>query len=352
MRSAWDAWEQFRYLETEPATRRFLTERYACRGLDHPERLAYQQSHRFLYTCIQARTYYAQAAESSLLIQPLLLFYGCVNLLKALLITREPEYPQTSRMLQHGVTTRKIKKSAYQLLQDEVRPQKEGLFACLARALRLPVLQDRYTLEYLFCSLPELAGDYQRTGHAGCWQPVPAAVTESGVQLSFPPDKRGPLAFSAETLAAYLNRLAPASLRFFPVSENDSQIDPLAPPAGRASRAGESQVKQITVRDAQGNGLQQHPLLYAQSADRYLFWNGSAEQLPLPGWAAHYLLLYVLSMLCRYETEWWGELVLSRTMEEVYLVDRFLSIHRQWFPRYLYERLTGAETFFLKPPAP
>lgn len=340
-------WELFRYLETEPAARRFLTECYASAGLDHPERLAYQQSHRFLYTCIQARTCYAAAGQCDLLIQPLLLFYGCVNLLKAFLLTREPDYPQNSRVLQHGVTSRKIKKSAYQLFQDEVRPQKEGLFPHLARVLRLRNLQERYTLAHLFASLPELASDVRPTGLAGSWQPIQTVDAGKSVLLLLPPHERGPLAFSPETLAAYLNRWAPAQVRFFPC-EDIHGFASLNQPPQLPRTAKDSSTKCMEMRDAHGKGSQQHPLLYIRSAGCSLFWNGPIEQLPLPCWAAHYLLLYALSMLCRYETEWWGELVLSRTMEEVYWVERFLAIHHRWFPRYLYEKLTGGESYFLQ----
>ncbi|UFJ40461.1 YaaC family protein [Brevibacillus humidisoli] len=340
------AWDPFRYLETEPTARHFLAERYAAAGLDNPERLAYQQSHRFMYTCIQARTYYLASAEGDLLIQPLLLFYGCVNLLKALLITREPDYPQNSRMLQHGVTTRKRKKSTYQLLQDEVRPQKEGLFPQLAHSLRLTIVQDRYTLDYLFASLPELVSDYSQSGFTSAWKPIQAIFSSPGMQLLFPHDSSGPLAYSTDTLAAYLNRVSPPNVHFYPAQEDlkSDKTDSLTQPDRQATRA-------IHAQGPEGVRLQQHPLLAAHSADRYLFWNGSTDQLPLPGWAAHYLLLYVLSMLCRYETEWWGELVLSRTMAEVYQVHRFLAIHRQLFPLYVYERLTGEERYFLQAPS-
>lgn len=333
-------WDPFQYLETEPTARRFLAEAYADAGLENPERLAYQQSHRFLYTLIQARACYTEAAESSLLIQPLLLYYGCVNLLKALLITRQPDYPQNSRELQHGVTTRKIKKTTYQLLEDEVRPQKEGLFARLVGCLHLRPLCSRYTLAQLFAVMPELAADYARIAGSSRWQTIQSCSVPDGRQLLFHRLEEGPLAYSNETLLSYLNRLAPAGVRFVQAEET--------PTADNQTKA-DSRV--ITVREEKGTDLRQHPLFARHSADCFLFWNGSADEPPLPAWAAHYLLLYVLSMLCRYETEWWGELVLSRTMAEVYLVERLLKLHQQRFPSYIYEWLAGQDSYFLQAPS-
>ena len=78
-----------------------------------------------------AQIYYKQAADSPLLIQPILLFYGFVHLIKACLLTIDPNYPENTSVLAHGVSTRKRKKQQYEFLKDEVKFQKNGLFPCM-----------------------------------------------------------------------------------------------------------------------------------------------------------------------------------------------------------------------------
>ena len=67
-----------------------------------------------------------------LLIQPILLFYGFVHLIKACLLQQDPCYPENTSVFAHGVTTRKRKKQQYEFLKDEVKFQKNGLFSMYA----------------------------------------------------------------------------------------------------------------------------------------------------------------------------------------------------------------------------
>ncbi|MEH7537842.1 YaaC family protein, partial [Bacillus toyonensis] len=54
------------------------------------------------------------------------------QLFKACLLTIDPNYPESTTVLAHGVTTRKRKKQGYQFLEDEVKIQKNGLFTHVA----------------------------------------------------------------------------------------------------------------------------------------------------------------------------------------------------------------------------
>ncbi|MFM1655519.1 YaaC family protein [Brevibacillus sp. B_LB10_24] len=313
-------WDWLRYLETEPAARKFLIKSYDAMKIEHPERLSFQQSSRFSYTWRQARAFYDAADQCDLLVRPTLLFYGCTHLLKGYLITRDPYYPRTSRMLQHGVTTRKMKKSPYQLLADEIRPQKEGLFSHLAKIIGDFPLQNRYSVSQLFSYVPELREECKLVLGYTSWQSV---IRQNQSLLAFPSVPQGTLGFSLETFLDFLNRLAPAGIRFFP-AEGSSAAD----------------AKLVGVSAAKGCLLDQHPL-FAEAESELCFWSGE-EPFPLPKWAVHYMLLYMLSMLSRYETESWGELILSHTLSEVYLVDRFLDIHQRVFPGYIHRMLDCA----------
>lgn len=324
------AWKMFRFFETEPTARKYLTACYDSLGLEHAERLAFQQSSRFLFLWKQARQFYTTAAEADLSIQPLLLFYGCSHLLKGLLLTRDPSYPQNSRVLQHGVTTRKLKRNNYLLLEDEVRPQKEGFFALLAKLFHLSPMQDRYSIHDLFASIPAFSNVYAAlTEKPQHWLQVPwskiHAVEQAPsdcqpwVQIAFPEAMDGPLAYSPETFLQYINRVAPEGSGL-PLCRAEANSKRLLLPASALSQ------------------LEQHPLFRWQKR-RLFFWNGSPDSLPPPEWASHFLLLYLLSMLCRYETEWWGELVLSHGLAERYLVELFLEHHMSSYPTVIMKQI-------------
>jgi len=51
--------------------------------------------------------------------------------MKALILSRTPDYPQNTSVLRHGLSTRKRKKSLFRFRDEEVRVQKEGLFPLL-----------------------------------------------------------------------------------------------------------------------------------------------------------------------------------------------------------------------------
>jgi hypothetical protein len=324
------AWNTLRFLETEPSARKYLSECYRNIGLAHPDRAAFQQSSRFLYTWKQARSFYQASTNADLLIRPLLLFYGCTHLLKGVLLTLEPAYPQNSRVLQHGVTTRKLKRNPYQLMEDEVRPQKEGFFAELAKAFGPTLLKERYLVKELFGSLAALSDAYAAITGESQWHVVQTTTQADGsVIVTFPFRSDGALGFSPETFRQYLQRFAPSHLTI-PAVEYESV----------------SSQKQMRLTSEGMALFSDHPLFQRDQEKLYL-WNGIADTLPLPVWVSHYLLLYVLSMLCRYETEWWGELVWSHSYAETFLIEHFLTYHERAFPTVIMEQMQKNNTLFL-----
>lgn len=325
------AWDTLLFFETEPTARKYLARCYQNEKQENPDRLAFQQSTRFLYLWRQARLLYSTAAKADLSIQPLLLFYGCTCLLKGMLITRDPAYPQNSRVLQHGVTTRKVKRSPYVLIEDEIRPQKEGFFSHLAQRFHLTPLQDRYLVHDLFISLAEMSDIYAHfTDQHPHWVPLELSSVTPGKGASFaavpcyhiifPETAEGPLAYSSDTFIQYVRRFAPDAVSF---EMMDQEI-------GRG--------KKMVLPQFALSQLEQHPLFYHRD-HKLFFWNGSTEFLPLPQWASHYLLLFLLGMLCRYETEWWGEITMSHSMAERYVIERFLAHHMSTFPSLIVQQI-------------
>src|SRR5699024_3844942 len=63
--------------------------------------------------------------------------YGMIHLLKAALLTTRPNYPESTSMLAHGVSTRKRKRRNYTFMDDEVKTQYKGLFPYFSEHLFL-----------------------------------------------------------------------------------------------------------------------------------------------------------------------------------------------------------------------
>lgn len=314
------SWDFFRFLETEPTARRYLAASYTQQGFNSAEKLAFHQSSRLLYTVKHARQYYETAESCDLLIRPLLLYYGCTHLLKALILFKDPAYPQNSRMLQHGVTSRKVKRTPYHMLDDEVRPQKEGLFAHAAKLLRIPFLQERYTMRELFSLLPELAFAYSNIVQTSSWQKI--AYSKERGEVCFPSGTCGSLLYSQETFLDYLQRHAQGTVEFALCDKESPLISPDHFP------------KCLRVKEGLdiGTTLADHPY-FAQTLQGYLFWNVEGNDVPPPRWAVHFLLLYLLGMLCRYEAEIWGDFVCSHSYSELVLVEQFFATHLSQFPQ-------------------
>ncbi|TPG91070.1 hypothetical protein EEL32_02990 [Brevibacillus laterosporus] len=326
-----NVWHQLSVVETEPTSRSFLTTSYHRIGLENPEKHAFQNSTRFLYTWMQARHFYEMATKSPLLIKPLLLFYGCVHLLKGLVLSKDPGYPQNSRMLQHGVTARKVKKSPYHLLDDEMKPQKEGFFPHLCRLLSLHPISNRYRIGDLFLSLPELREEMKYFHLSSPWIPTPI-ITEKPFVFALSQEDQGALSYSDETLHHFLNRSSSkkeVSTNFPPFCTHRLNIDKDKVESALPSASS----KHVRFFDCEGGrvSLLNHPLFSMDQSKNFYLWNDTQNQ-PIPFLASHYLLLYGLSMLCRYESETWGDLVLSHQYAEKLLVDKFCKHHLEFFP--------------------
>ncbi|MDE1376868.1 YaaC family protein, partial [Bacillus licheniformis] len=65
-------------------------------------------------------------------------------------------------------------------------------------------------------------------------------------------------------------------------------------------------------------------LLYDLEQDRYYFPAERDHFLKLPEILAHYLVAYNLSMIARYETEWWYDLLLQSASDDYVIIQQFL----------------------------
>ena len=57
--------------------------------------------------------------------------------------------------------------------------------------------------------------------------------------------------------------------------------------------------------------------------------------LGIPEIINHYLLMYNLSMIARYETEWWYELLSQYISDDYVMIERYMEIAEDKFPAYI-----------------
>lgn len=105
---------------------------------------SFENCYPFIYYLEHGKNYYELYKVAPFSIQPMLLFYGISQLFKACLLTIDPNYPESTTVLAHGVTTRKRKKQGYQFLEDEVKVQKKRtIYSCCRTAVSHETLRIR-----------------------------------------------------------------------------------------------------------------------------------------------------------------------------------------------------------------
>lgn len=295
----------------------FLLRCYQKSGQSEPTAHSYRNSYPFCYYLEHGKNYYHQAGCSPYEIKPVLLFYGMVQLLKACLLIVNPHYPENSKVLSHGVTARKQKKKDYLFLEDTVRIQRHGLFSqALEKMFHMePPVNRSFVMDQLLRQIPEMGVLYYRLRQ-----------TAIHYQLK----KEGPARYSLSgsilddwhmTADRFTSFLAPYGLL---IADNNS-LNKLSVKLSTDFRPADHQLLQMTL-------------------DHELFLPSRRKDLNFfPEAMVHYLILYNLSMICRYETEWWYDLHFQRASADIAFIKQFLDVSSRKIPAILLDFITMME---------
>ncbi|WP_186576851.1 YaaC family protein [Aquibacillus kalidii] len=306
------------YLQSSHTSQSYLQHCYEKQMPADANKLSYENSYRFLYYLKHGLQFYEDGDQASLTVKPILYFYGMVHLIKACILTRKPYYPENTSMLAHGASTRKRKKQQYNFLQDETKVQHKGLFPYFAKHMYdIDALSiEKVSMDKLLSCIPELSDIFYL--HRG-EQKLTKIGSKNSTKLSFP--------------IALLDNYHTTESRFIDKisthlpTKKESYVDgeyihlELVKPIGPSS-AGPFYYH-----------LSNHHLYFPSK--RHYF--SSIHEVML-----HYLVLYNLSMICRYETEWWGDLLHTLPTEDYPFIHKFLSITAKKIPfllgYFLYEQ--------------
>ncbi|WP_017756766.1 YaaC family protein [Calidifontibacillus oryziterrae] len=313
-------WQSFSIFHSSIYVQKYLLHRYNKIGLIDPEKKSYNNCYPFIYYLNHAKSYYKLAVQSPISIQPILMFYGMIQLLKACLLTVDPEYPDSSIVLAHGVTTRKRKKKNYDFLNDEVKIQKNGLFPHFAEKIfKIKQLEaEKYTMERLLTRIPELNDLFKKSFEKIQSYKIGMVNNE---YLYIPICILDDLNMTHSRFIDFLKQVFPFKHQLHTSIETNHNdfIKILIN-------------KKININECS-------PLQY-HFFEQTLYIPINREQFSIfPEIMTHYLLLYNLSMISRYETEWWGELLHSYDSLDYPFICNFLTISLNKVPYLIYEYL-------------
>lgn len=307
-------WSSFSMFFSADSTQSYLKNCYERIAIDNADQKSYENCYPFIYYLEHGKVYYEQAKTSPLIIQPILLFYGLVHLLKACILTIDPNYPETTSVLAHGVSTRKRKKQQYHFFQDEVKFQKTGLFPFISEKLfHMKQLEgEKISMDSLIRQIPELHHLIFQLERKQSF-----ALVENKNNEFYIPKK------VLDTFHMTENRF----IDFF----TSKTVEPFS--------FARLEDPYIIFEKEEGNSFDYTPLKYNLAEQCYTLPLTKEVGLGYHELLVHYLLLYNLSMIARYETEWWSELVKTMPNKDYPFIETFLQITLEKGPFLIYQYL-------------
>ncbi|MEI4832550.1 YaaC family protein [Bacillus sp. FJAT-53711] len=310
-------WQKLSFFLSSTHTQHYLTHCYKKLGNINTEKKSFENCYPFIYYLEHGKNYYDLCHTAPLSIKPVLLFYGMSQLLKACLLTVDPNYPESTSVLAHGVTTRKRKKQSYQFIDDEVKIQKHGLFTQVAEQMfHVKHLEgEKYTMGELLQRIAELKELFLYSKRRNRLYKL-KEVTED--IFTFPTHVLDAFHMTEERFIRHMEGTCKhLNVRYTNVKEDESYLHFTAP-----------------IR--QWNPLYSAPLTYNHYTNTY-YLPANGDTAPIfPELLTHYLLLYNLSMISRYETDWWYDLLGSYSSEDYPFIFQFLAVTAEKVPHYIY----------------
>jgi len=301
-----DAWSHYLPFKSVSYTQQFLHTIYEKRNVKESLSFSYKNGYPFCYYIEHGRKFYEQAFNAPYELKPILLFYGAIQLFKASLLTVDENYPQNSEVLAHGLSSRKRKSQQYTFAQDTVLIQKRGLFSYAAHHLfHLPPLEgQKFKMIDLLVQLVDLRELIERLYQTSTCYPI----------TKIAPDVYG----VSERLIDDLQMTASHYFQFL-----KDEIKPLD---------NQKKKQDIFIFQLKKSSLSRLTCTLMDNEGNYYLPSIRKSYKPLPDILVHLMLLYNLSMIARYETEWWNELHLHQTSNDLPMIHAFLDFTQTRFP--------------------
>ncbi|MBM7694777.1 hypothetical protein JOC77_004254 [Peribacillus deserti] len=304
-------WHDFIVYFSASYSQSFLRKCYEAKEFSNSESKCYDNCYPFIYYIEHAQNYYEQAKIAPLTIKPNLLFYGYGQLIKACLLTVDCSYPESTSVLAHGVSARKRKKQQYEFIFDEIKIQKNGLLTHFAEKMfHMKHLEgEKLVMKELLQGVPELNTLFLSYYNENNYFPLEKAMDT----YYLTPEILDHYHMPFERFKEFLTQKAGMSIT---MAESPEKL---------------------------ALGFQENISFSNQGVFRM---NNEASQLQisvnkeskcfmLPEILIHYLLLYNLSMIARYETEWWLDLLKTTPNSDFAFIKSFLHITESKGPQLI-----------------
>ncbi|MBM7588389.1 hypothetical protein JOC86_005002 [Bacillus pakistanensis] len=297
-------WSYLKLFQSADYSKKFLNVCYSKQQIKEPDSSSFNNCYSFMYYLEQGELYLKESLHTPLSIKPILIFYGYVHLIKACVLTVDPKYPETTSVLAHGVTTRKRKKQQYSFLKDEVKIQRNGLFSHFTNKMFhvKHMESEKFKMEELLSQIPELAEAFYYLLDKN-------HLIELGNnnRIILPNNLINHFHMSDDLLKQYLTEKMGEKVIW--LRSNEIQLT--------------------------NHGFEAPPIRFNLKKHSYFFsiYRNNAFLLPEP--IIYYLTLYNLSMIARYEIEWWMELLKSTPNEDFPIIDQFVSVVYNKIPYFI-----------------
>ncbi|WP_390364302.1 YaaC family protein [Virgibacillus byunsanensis] len=303
----------YTYLQSQQTAQNYLYQCYNNIGIADAEPKSYENYSPFMYYIDHGMKFYENGKKIDPLLQPVLFFYGMVHLLKACLLTTRPSYPESTSLLAHGVSSRKRKKKHYTFMHDEVKIQHNGLFPYFSQHLfsieRFPF--EKIKMNHLLALIPEMNSLFNFNN-----EEMMVVVGETGTNtLQIPLHLLDSYHLTEKSFLHRIKNHLP-NINKLKVEQSQINIELIEP---------------ITTSHG--------PFFIDLGKEKILFPIHRNHFTPISEVMVHYLLLYNLSMLCRYEAEWWGELLSTKSELDYPFIRQFLEITSDKIPLLLENEL-------------
>ncbi len=337
-----EMWNTFVYFESEPTTKEFLEKIYIKNGYDESFKYAFLNTSKFIYFIKQSKEYFHSAENSNILVKPLLIYYGMMNLIKAIVLTKDPDYPRNSGVLRHGITTRKLKKNNYSFRDDEIKIQKEGLlphfYSLVTNHSSDKIEGNKYQIKELISLLPELQTSYQRIFQQQLLYPIEISIENHNkktqtLMLRIPKKVLQFFNQDQKKFCKDLNLYNQKKDFTFSLCQNvDQQNIEYSKFLSEDAIYIDYLIKNENVNNLSYYNIFQNPMIIQDFKGNYFIKPIIDTKLILPELMIYYMIMYNLGMLCRYETELWGDINFSFTSEDMYIINEFINISLRKFP--------------------
>jgi hypothetical protein len=310
-----EIWSRLSYFESLHNAQQFLKGKFSL-----PDKDLGDVAKSLAYTMRTAREYYEAAGRVTTLTQPLLIFYGMTALSKAVFMTK---HGKKSPSKGHGL--RKVEGWKGTLAELSAEVTKDGTFPQFHGCYSGKDLDKlTFSVKDFLSLVPEVKVEFETVYH------------EKSKALKIQRRHN-----QVHVVDSELDQYGDLSELIFAIP---GMHDVYIPEPVQLEN-------KLVLFYSYVNLGAKDPSIRAISGDEYLVLplSRSSERVCIPEMSVHFMLMYLLGMLSRYQPTEWGEIIGGEKTGEIYIIQKFLDTTVRKFPNLTLNELRDREFIFVGP---